>query len=113
MNDNLKIRLKLRTLVLKYVIYKYNIVWCVKYRYPVLTYEIERRLFEILYKINERMIVVEKAYKFRRYPNKQQEELINKTFGCCRFVYNRYLAKRIELYENNKKLILISNVVLI
>ena len=32
---------------------QYHIVWCVKYRYPVLTYEIERRLFEILYKIAE------------------------------------------------------------
>ena len=46
---------------------------------------------------------MEKAYKFRMYPNKQQEELINKTFGCCRFIYNRYLAKRLELYENNKE----------
>ena len=46
---------------------------------------------------------MEKAYKFRIYPNKQQEELINKTFGCCRFVYNKYLAKKIELYENNKE----------
>ena len=46
---------------------------------------------------------MEKAYKFRIYPNKQQEELINKTFGCCRFIYNRYLAKRIELYENDKE----------
>ncbi|WP_347455053.1 RNA-guided endonuclease TnpB family protein [Clostridium sp. DSM 8431] len=46
---------------------------------------------------------MEKAYKFRMYRNKKQEELINKTFGCCRFVYNRYLAKRIELYENNKE----------
>lgn len=46
---------------------------------------------------------MKKAYKFRLYPNKQQEELINKTFGCCRFVYNRYLAKRIELYKNNKE----------
>ena len=62
--------------------------------------------YQILYtedKVSERVIVVEKAYKFRIYPNKQQEELINKTFGCCRFVYNRYLAKRIELYENNKE----------
>ena len=46
---------------------------------------------------------MEKAYKFRLYPNKKQQELINKTFGCCRFVYNRYLAKRIEIYENNKE----------
>ncbi|HBF0928059.1 TPA: helix-turn-helix domain-containing protein, partial [Clostridioides difficile] len=30
------------------------------------------------------MVVVEKAYKFRIYPNKKQQELINKTFGCCR-----------------------------
>ncbi|WP_317928019.1 helix-turn-helix domain-containing protein, partial [Clostridioides difficile] len=27
------------------------------------------------------MVVVEKAYKFRMYPNKKQPELINKTFG--------------------------------
>ena len=39
------------------------------------------------------------AYKYRLYPNKQQEEQIQKTFGCCRFVYNYYLSKRIELYK--------------
>ena len=32
---------------------QYHIVWCVKYRYPVLTDEIEKRLFEILYKISD------------------------------------------------------------
>ncbi|WP_447513685.1 helix-turn-helix domain-containing protein, partial [Clostridioides difficile] len=26
-----------------------------------------------------------------------------KTFGCCRFVYNKYLAKRIDVYKNNKE----------
>jgi len=46
---------------------------------------------------------VEKAYKYRIYPNKKQREIIAKTFGCCRFVYNTYLAKRIELYEQNKE----------
>ena len=49
------------------------------------------------------MRTIEKAYKYRIYPNKQQEELIQKTFGCCRFVYNTYLAKRIKLYEESKK----------
>ena len=44
----------------------------------------------------------EKAFKYRIYPNKKQQELIQKTFGCCRFVYNYYLNKRKELYENNK-----------
>lgn len=46
---------------------------------------------------------MEKAYKYRIYPNKKQREMIAKTFGCCRFVYNHYLAKRIELYEKNKE----------
>ncbi|MCI0985838.1 IS200/IS605 family element RNA-guided endonuclease TnpB [Clostridioides difficile] len=49
------------------------------------------------------MIAVKKAYKFRLYPNKKQQELINKTFGCCRFVYNKYLAKRIDVYKNDKE----------
>ena len=46
---------------------------------------------------------MEKAYKYRIYPNKKQKEIIAKTFGCCRFVYNKYLAKRIEMYEHNKE----------
>ena len=49
--------------------------------------------------------MAEKAYKYRIYPNKTQQELISKTFGCSRFVYNNLLAKRIELYkENNQSL---------
>ncbi|MTH53193.1 helix-turn-helix domain-containing protein, partial [Bacillus mangrovi] len=31
-----------------------------------------------------------KAYKFRIYPNKEQEILINKTIGCSRFVFNHF-----------------------
>ena len=46
---------------------------------------------------------MEKAHKYRIYPNKKQEELINKTFGCTRFVYNRYLSKKIETYKNTQK----------
>ena len=34
-----------------------------------------------------------KSYKFRIYPNKEQSELLNKSFGCTRFVYNYYLSK--------------------
>lgn len=47
--------------------------------------------------------MVEKAYKYRIYPNKKQKEIIAKTFGCCRFVYNTYLAKRIKIYEELKE----------
>ena len=43
-----------------------------------------------------------KTYKYRIDPNKQQEELIQKTFGCCRFVYNQTLAYRKDKYETNK-----------
>lgn len=44
-----------------------------------------------------------RAYKYRLYPNKKQQELINKTIGCCRFVYNYYLNKKIELYKVEQK----------
>jgi len=47
--------------------------------------------------------VQNKAYKFRLYPNKQQQELINMTFGCTRFVFNRILGDAIKYYEENKK----------
>lgn len=44
-----------------------------------------------------------KAYKYRLYPNKEQELLIQKTFGCCRFVYNQTLAYRKVRYEVNNE----------
>ncbi|MYL34487.1 IS200/IS605 family element transposase accessory protein TnpB [Pontibacillus yanchengensis] len=37
---------------------------------------------------------VKKAYKFRIYPTKKQGELINKTIGCSRFVYNYFVGKQ-------------------
>jgi putative transposase len=43
-----------------------------------------------------------KAFKYRIYPNKEQEIKLSKTFGSCRFVYNHYLNKRIELYKLDK-----------
>ncbi|MDR7077285.1 putative transposase [Neobacillus niacini] len=39
-------------------------------------------------------MLVNKAYKFRIYPNKKQIELINKTIGCSRFVFNFFLGKQ-------------------
>lgn len=44
-----------------------------------------------------------KAYKFRIYPNNIQKELINKTFGCCRFYWNNALSDNIEYYKENGK----------
>ena len=45
---------------------------------------------------------MEHAYKFRLYPNQEQEDQIQRTFGCCRFVYNYYLDKRKTVYKNEK-----------
>lgn len=44
-----------------------------------------------------------KAYKYRIYPNSEQEVLINKTLGCARFVYNRILSYKINSYKNEGK----------
>lgn len=46
---------------------------------------------------------MEKTSKFRIYPNRAQQELIQKTFGCVRFVHNTFLAKRIDVYKTEKK----------
>ena len=44
---------------------------------------------------------MEKAFKYRMYPNREQRILLAKTFGCARFVYNHYLAKRKDAYEKD------------
>lgn len=44
-----------------------------------------------------------KAYKYRIYPNKEQEILIAKTLGCTRFVFNYFLDLRIKSYEQGQK----------
>ena len=46
---------------------------------------------------------MEYSYKFRIYPNAEQQTLIQKTFGCARFVYNHFLAQRISEYNATGK----------
>ena len=43
-----------------------------------------------------------RAYKLRIYPTNLQRELIDKTFGCTRYVYNNFLAERKNKYEESK-----------
>ncbi len=43
------------------------------------------------------------AYKFRIYPTKEQEVLLKKTFGCCRFLYNVMLDEKIRAYKETGK----------
>ena len=46
-----------------------------------------------------------KAYKFRLYPNKEQEIYFAKTFGCVRFIYNKMLADKIEYYKKTGEML--------
>lgn len=47
--------------------------------------------------------MIYKAFKYRIYPSKEQRELIAKHIGCCRWVYNYALNKKISVYEETKK----------
>ncbi len=48
-------------------------------------------------------MLVNKAYKFRIYPNKEQQILIAKTIGCSRFVFNHFLAQWNDTYKDTGK----------
>ena len=43
------------------------------------------------------------AYKYRMYPNKEQQKYFAKTFGCVRFIYNRMLSDKIKYYNETKQ----------
>ncbi len=47
---------------------------------------------------------MKKGIKFRAYPNKEQQNLIKQTLGCCRLIYNKGLAMRNDAYENGLKI---------
>ena len=44
------------------------------------------------------------AYKYRIYPDRDQQALLCRTFGCCRFVYNRMLSDKKAAYEKEGKI---------
>ena len=46
-----------------------------------------------------------KAYKFRLYPDKEQQEYFAKCFGCTRFIYNQMLADKIEYYKKTGEML--------
>lgn len=49
------------------------------------------------------MSSIQKAFKVTLIPTHNQEVLINKTIGCARYVYNRFLALKKELYASEGK----------
>ena len=59
-------------------------------------------MYIITYK-EVKVMLVNKAYKFRIYPSKEQEIRIAKTIGCSRFVFNHFLAKWNDTYKATGK----------
>lgn len=49
-------------------------------------------------------MIIMRAYKIRLYPNKTQRSFFNKTFGCCRVIYNEMLYELQNSYKNGTKL---------
>ena len=52
-------------------------------------------------KLVEKSTIQHKSLKLRIYPTKEQSQLINQTFGCCRKLYNEHLQERNEFYIEN------------
>ncbi|MES9681365.1 IS200/IS605 family element RNA-guided endonuclease TnpB [Gottfriedia acidiceleris] len=48
-------------------------------------------------------MLINKAYKFRIYPSKEQKTLIDKTIGCSRFVFNHFLGQWNDTYKETGK----------
>lgn len=49
------------------------------------------------------MTKLSRAFVYRLYPNNVQIALMQRTFGCCRFVYNHFLSDRIKAYKEEGK----------
>ena len=47
---------------------------------------------------------MQKGIKFRICPNREQQNLINQTLGCCRLIYNKGLAMRNEAFGKGSKI---------
>jgi putative transposase len=54
--------------------------------------------------MSDKISIIHRSLKIRLYPDKNQKILLNKTFGCCRLLYNERLAEHIEWYNANKGL---------
>lgn len=45
-------------------------------------------------------MIIQKAFEIRLYPTKEQKVFFNKTFGCCRVIYNEILGLKQAFYKN-------------
>jgi len=46
---------------------------------------------------------IHRTYKFELLPNEEQKTLLDKHFGCVRYIYNHFLNERKEQYQSDKK----------
>lgn len=53
--------------------------------------------------MSDKISVIHKSLKIRLYPSEDQKILLNKAFGCCRFVYNKHKEEKDNFYNNNIK----------
>lgn len=51
------------------------------------------------------MVRLLKSFKTEIHPTNEQKSIINRTIGTCRYVYNFYIARNIELYHLGKKFV--------
>lgn len=61
------------------------------------------RCCDTMHREPEKYVAMRKTFEYRIYPNVSQQELLQKTFGCCRYVYNKVLAIRQEEYAAGQK----------
>ena len=54
--------------------------------------------------MSDKISIVHKSLKIRLYPTEDQKVLLNKTFGCCRLLYNERLKEHNDWYAINKDL---------
>ena len=45
------------------------------------------------------MSLIKRAYRYRFYPTSEQRQVLARTFGCCRWVYNQALARKTTAYR--------------
>ena len=57
--------------------------------------------YNILVENSKTNNISHKSLKLRIYPNQEQKILIDKTFGCCRKLYNEHLQEKNEFYIEN------------
>ncbi len=54
--------------------------------------------------MSDKISIIHKSLKIRLYPTEDQKILLNKTFGCCRLLYNERLREHIDWYDTNRDL---------